>query len=206
MAVAVLAIAAVAIVAAIVQSGDEEPGDDPVRAFREARAERAAKAAECEAARNEIRDLEYEHRNGNLPPTEFEERRDREVRRAAVACAPPSTVQQPTTAVPRTVLTLPAVAPEAVLECPEWAGPPIAVTPERHPDAVGARTPFDAMIEEADRLAALFGATDYGINVVDARTGMLMLNGKAAALIKVIMLGNGTFTTEKTERCPVAPN
>lgn len=73
---------------------------------------------------------------------------------------------------------------------------------EWDPEAVGARTPFDAMVEEADALAPRYGAVDYGIHVIDARTGTLVAEGSEVALLKVTELPTETFLVETVERCP----
>lgn len=76
------------------------------------------------------------------------------------------------------------------------------VVAEWDPEAVGARTPFDAMVEEADALASRYGTADYGIHVIDARTGTMVAGGSEVALLKVAELPTETFLVEQVERCP----
>lgn len=97
----------------------------------------------------------------------------------------------------------PPGAPDGDLDCPPEMGDERAVAvAEREPGAVGARTPFDAMVEEADILAPRYGADDYGIHVIDARTGTVVAEGREVALLKVEELPTETFMVEKVERCP----
>ena len=45
-----------------------------------------SQAAECRSAQDEIRDLEYRFRAGDLPPSKYEERLTRELLRAKSVC------------------------------------------------------------------------------------------------------------------------
>lgn len=97
----------------------------------------------------------------------------------------------------------PAGAPDGELDCPpETGGEQVTAVRERDPAMEGARTPFDAMVREAEALISGYGSGDYGIHVIDARTGTMVTGGAEVARLNVVELPSETFTVEKIERCP----
>lgn len=97
----------------------------------------------------------------------------------------------------------PAGAPDGDLDCPpETGNEQVVVVRERDPAKEGARTPFDAMVQEAENLISGYGAGDYGIHVIDSRTGTMVTAGAEVARLSVVELPSETFTVEKIERCP----
>lgn len=98
---------------------------------------------------------------------------------------------------------LPAGAPDGELDCPpETGGEPVVVNRDRDSDPEGARTPFEAMVAEANALISRYGTNDYGIHVIDARTGTIVTGGAEVARLSVVELPTETFAVGKIERCP----
>lgn len=97
----------------------------------------------------------------------------------------------------------PAGAPDGDLDCPpEAGGGPVVINRNWGSDSEGARTPFDAMVVEADALISRYGAGDYGIHVIDARTGTVVTGGAEVARLSVVELPTETFLVDKLEMCP----
>ena len=97
-------------------------------------------------------------------------------------------------------------SPDGRLDCPpEMGGERVVAVVEHEPQAVGVRTPFDALVKAADSFVSRYGAVHYGVHVVDARTGTITAGGREVALLKVRELPSGAFVVWKVERCPDFP-
>ena len=97
----------------------------------------------------------------------------------------------------------PAGAPDGELDCPpETGGEPVVVNRNPGSDSEGVRTPFDAMVVEADALISRYGDGDYGIHVIDARTGTVVTGGAEVARLSVVELPTETFLVGRVEMCP----
>ncbi len=96
----------------------------------------------------------------------------------------------------------PAGAPDGELDCPPETGGESIVNRNWGSDSEGARTPFEAMVAEADALISRYGTNDYGIHVIDARTGTIVTGGAEVARLSVVELPTETFAVDKIERCP----
>lgn len=96
----------------------------------------------------------------------------------------------------------PAGAPDGELDCPPETGGESIVNRNWGSELEGARTPFEAMVAEADALISRYGTNDYGIHVIDARTGTIVTGGAEVARLSVVELPTETFAVDKIERCP----